>query len=165
MATSMPVPVEFRLPAGWQPAPPEEVGAPGAAFVALHPATNRPGFTTNITVDGEQRSDDASLATIADESVNNLHQVSRTVSLSQRSEFGSVEAPGLTQVLKVSAPSGENTLDLVQCQVYLSMPDVDDPGRRAVVRLVLTATADVFDSVVAGFQEFVASVRPKNRAD
>lgn len=33
---------------------------------------------------------------------------------------------------------------------------VEEPGR-----LVLTATGEVFDSVVADFQEFVASVRPK----
>lgn len=164
MATSMPLPVEFRLPEGWQPAPPDEVGAPGAAFVALHPATNRPGFTTNITIDGEQRSDEATLAEIADESVSNLHQASRAVSVSQRSEFGSADAPGLTQVLKVSTGRGADALQLVQCQVYLSMPDVEEPTRRAVVRLALTAAAEDFDSVLADFQEFVGTVRPKNRA-
>ncbi|MCX5129755.1 hypothetical protein OOK25_39665, partial [Streptomyces sp. NBC_00347] len=52
MPTTLPVPIEFRLPEGWQPAPPDEVGAPGVAFVALHPQPDS-GFTANITIDGE----------------------------------------------------------------------------------------------------------------
>jgi hypothetical protein len=37
VATQLPVRIEFRLPDGWQAAPPDEVGTPGAAFVAQIP--------------------------------------------------------------------------------------------------------------------------------
>ncbi|WP_409469332.1 hypothetical protein [Streptomyces sp. HC307] len=37
MPTALPVPIQFELPEGWRPAPPDEAGAPRAAFVARHP--------------------------------------------------------------------------------------------------------------------------------
>lgn len=61
----------------------------------------------------------------------------------------------------VAQVEGE-TLELVQCQVYLLMQDAHDARRRAVVRLVLTATTDVFESVLPELQEFVGSVRLKD---
>jgi hypothetical protein len=45
-------------------------------------------------------------------------------------------------------------------QVYLSLTDVVDPHKRAVVRLALTATAAQHDAVLADFQEFLRTVRP-----
>lgn len=160
MATTLPVPVEFALPEGWQAAPPDEVGAPGAAFVALHRASHGSGFTANITVDGEYREDDATLTAIADASVDQLRGVSESVARSQRRELGSGEAPGLAQVLEVSTMIDGTQRPLVQYQVYLSMPDLTDSRRRAVVRLVLTATPGQLDAVTSDFQEFVSSVRP-----
>ncbi len=165
MATSMPVPIEFRLPEGWHAAKPEEVGAPGAAFVALHSTSQVPGFTTNITIDGEVRSDEVSLVDVAEESVTNLAEASRGVSVSDRREIGTADAPGLTQLLTVSALIGETTRELVQCQVYLAMPHQRDPGVRAVVRLAVTAPSEQFESVRADFQEFVSSVRPGSSGD
>lgn len=47
--------------------------------MALHAASEGPGFTTNITMD-EQRRDDVSLVEVADESINSLHQSSQRVS-------------------------------------------------------------------------------------
>ena len=37
MVSELPVRIEFSLPEGWQATPPDEAGAPGVAFVALHP--------------------------------------------------------------------------------------------------------------------------------
>lgn len=160
MATSLPVPIEFRLPANWRAADPDQVGVPGVAFVAVRPGSRISGFTTNITIDGHSRSDAASLSEIADESIDQLQLASHAVSLSQRSEFGSAEAPGLTQVVRVRTVQEGTTRQLVQCQVYLAMEDTTDPGRRAVIRLVLTAPDDQFDSIVGEFQEFVSTIRP-----
>lgn len=162
MATSLPVPIEFRLPSGWKAISPDKAGAPGSAFVAVHSATDEPGFTTNITIDGEHRPDVTELTAVADESIERLHQVSTSVSLSQRTEFGSEDARGLTQVLRVTTSGDGGRLELVQCQVYLLMSDVNRPAERAVIRLALTATDENFNSVVADFQEFVGSVRPES---
>ncbi|MDT7560011.1 MAG: hypothetical protein QOC83_5141 [Pseudonocardiales bacterium] len=159
MATTLPAPIEFRLPEGWRPAPPDEVGAPGAAFVGLHPDPDN-GFTANITVDGEGYTEAASLPELADASIRTLRETGAEVSLADRSEVGSADAPGLTQTLSVRAAVNGAPRDLVQSQVYLSMVDTEDPGRGVVIRLVLTASAEQFAAVLPDFQYFVWTVRP-----
>lgn len=159
MATTLPVRIEFQLPEGWKAAPPDEVGAPGAAFVALHPASSD-NFMANIAISGELRPDAASLAEIADESVARMRNTVSTVRVADRREVGTAEAPGLTQVLNLSAEIEGVQRDLVQSQVFLAMLDVDDPQKRAVVELVLTATPKQLPSVVTDFQSFVRTVRP-----
>lgn len=159
MATTLPVPIEFELPEGWHAAPPDEVGAPGAAFVALYPRPDA-GFTANIAIDGEYRPDTATLPEIAHESVEHLRQAVTSVEVSGHHEIGSDDAPGLTQTLAVSAVTGGVRRDLIQSQVYLSMLDIADPRKRAVIRLVLTATAAQHPAVLGDFQDFVRTVRP-----
>lgn len=159
MATTLPAPIEFRLPEGWRPAPPDEVGAPGAAFVALHPDPDN-GFTANITVDGEGYTEAASLPELADASIRTLRETGAEVSLADRSEVGSADAPGLTQTLSVRAAVNGAPRDLVQSQVYLSMVDTEDRGRGVVIRLVLTASAEQYAAVLPDFQYFVWTVRP-----
>ncbi|MFJ2404941.1 hypothetical protein ACIOUE_26955 [Streptomyces xanthochromogenes] len=164
MTTSLPVPIEFDVPQGWRPASPDEAGAPGAAFVALHFSPDA-GFTANITVDGEYRPDPATLPEIADESVHSMGAVSRTpVTVTDRSETGSTDAPGLAQTLALSTVVGGQHHDLVQSQVYLSMLDVHDPHKRVVIRLVLTSSAAQHPDVLADFQLLVRSVRPGGSA-
>src|SRR5207302_11252094 len=97
MAGQLPVPIQFKLPDGWEPAPPDEVGAPSAAFVALNTATRGAGFTANITIDGSVRAE--GLTAMADESVRELGEAVRAVTVAHRQEIGSADAPGLTQDL------------------------------------------------------------------
>ncbi|MFE1784795.1 hypothetical protein ACFW9F_19985 [Streptomyces sp. NPDC059506] len=159
MPTTLPVPIEFELPEGWRAAPPDDVGAPGAAFVALHPLPDD-GFTANITIDGEYRPDGATLSEIADASVERLRQAAMSVAVIGHREIGSADAPGFTQTLAVSGVVGGVHRDLTQSQVYLSLLDVADPRKRVVIRLVLTATTSQHPSVLDDFQEFVRTVRP-----
>lgn len=84
--------------------------------------------------------------------------------MTDRHEVGSPDAPALTQRVALSAVVGDARRDLVQSQVYLSLQDVADPRKRAVVRLALTATAAQHDAVLGEFQEFVRSVRPDSAA-
>ncbi|MGW1492634.1 hypothetical protein [Streptomyces sp. NPDC002402] len=163
MTTTLPVPIAFELPDGWRATPPDGVGATGAAFVALHPHPDA-GFTANITVDGEFRPDAATLPEIADESVENLRRSAASVDVAERREVGSADAPGLTQTLAVSAVAGGTLRNLVQSQVYLSMLDVTDPSRRAVIRLILTVTASQHLAVLEDFRDFVRTVRPDTGA-
>ncbi|EFL23057.1 conserved hypothetical protein [Streptomyces himastatinicus ATCC 53653] len=162
MPMVLPVSIEFRLPEGWYAVPPDQVGAPDVAFVARHPQPDA-GFTANITVDGDFRPDASALAEIADESVQRMREIAESLWVTGRDEIGSVDAPGLTQELALSAVAGGVRRDLVQSQVYLSMLDIDDPSKRSVIRLALTATADQFDSVLEDFREFVRTVRPETR--
>ncbi|MFI2458242.1 hypothetical protein [Streptomyces sp. NPDC019539] len=129
------------------------------AFVALHPQPDA-GFTANITIDGEYRPDAATLAEIADHSVQRMREVAESVVVSNRKEVGSPDAPGLTQKLTFSAVAGGVPRALVQLQVYLSRLHVRDPRKRAVIRLALTATQEQSAAVLGDFQEFVRTVRP-----
>ncbi|MFG2979716.1 hypothetical protein ACGFYQ_00450 [Streptomyces sp. NPDC048258] len=163
MATTLPVPIEFSLPEGWIPAPPDEVGAPGVAFIALHPRPDA-GFTANITIEGEYRPDAETLEGMADDAVEHVREVAESVVVAHRREVGSEGGPGLTQRLTFSAVVGGVRRDLVQSHVYLSMLDVHDPHKRAVIKMVLTATAAQHDSVLGDFQEFLRTVRPDTGA-
>ncbi|MFD8994785.1 hypothetical protein [Streptomyces abikoensis] len=159
MATTLPVPIEFRLPEGWLPADPERGDAMGVAFAAVHPQPDV-GFTANITIDGEYRSDEVTPAELADESVERLREVATSVVVDYRRDAGPTDAPVLVQRLAFSADAGDARHGLVQSQVYLFMPDAADSRKQAVIRLVLTATTAQHDTVLGDFQDFVRTVRP-----
>ncbi|MBB4908804.1 hypothetical protein [Actinophytocola algeriensis] len=159
MATQLPVRIEFRLPDGWQAAPPDEVGAPGAAFVALHRGSVDHGFTANITVAGQIREPNLSLDAIGDESVRRLTDAMDSVSLRERAHAGSAAAPAMTQLLDVTTTANERTLRLVQNQVYLSVRDVDEPAVHAVLEFTLTCTPAQVATVVDDFRTFVAGIQ------
>lgn len=118
------------------------------------------GFTANITIDGEFRPDAATLPEIAEESVEHLRGAVAQVTVAERREVGSADAPGLTQTLTFPAVVGGESRDLVQSQVYMAVLDVTDPHKRAVIRLVLTATASQYRDVLDDFRDFVRTVRP-----
>lgn len=161
MVTQLPVRIEFSLPEGWTAAPPDEVGAPGVAFVALHPDSAN-GFTANLTIAGQFREPDLTMDAIADESVHRLEDTGGSVRVRQREAVGSAESPGIAQILDVDM-GGEPVGALVQCQVYVSMHDVDDPAKRVVLELVLTCTPAQLGDVFEDFQRFVRTVRPAGR--
>ncbi|MER6025650.1 hypothetical protein [Streptomyces sp. NPDC001851] len=164
MPTTLPVPIEFRLPEGWLPARPEGTADPGVAFAAVHPHPDA-GFAANITVDGGLPLDGVTLADLADASARRLDEAAESVTVTDRREVGSADAPALTQRLAFSALVGQARRDLVQSQVYLSLVDVEDPHRRALIRLALTATAAQHDAVLPDFQEFVRTVRADTTAE
>ncbi|MFI5641733.1 hypothetical protein ACIA8H_30515 [Streptomyces goshikiensis] len=160
MPATLPVPISFRPPEGWLPAEPAQgTDTQGVAVALVYPHPEA-GFTANITVDGEYRPDPATLAELADASVERLSEVAGSVTVAHRREVGSADAPALTQRLVFSAEVGGARRDLVQSQVYLSVLDVEDPGERAVIRLVLTATPAQHEAVLADFQDLVRTVRP-----
>ncbi|MDF3300955.1 hypothetical protein [Streptomyces tropicalis] len=163
MPTALPIPIYFDVPRGWQSAPPDEVGAPGAAFVAVHPPADA-GFTANITIDGAYRPDTVTLPEIADESVAHLGGSVTSHMVIDRRETGSADAPGLTQTLALSIVVGGNRHDLVQSQVYISMVDVDDPRRRVVIRLTLTSTTSQHPGLLDDFRNLVRTIRPSEGA-
>src|SRR5581483_10520994 len=93
VATSLPTPIEFRLPEDWRPVPPDEVDATDTAFVALLPDPDR-GFTANVTIDGSHRPDTMSLTAMADRSVQTLRDALAgpdAVAVLNREEVGSAD--------------------------------------------------------------------------
>jgi hypothetical protein len=166
VATTIPVPIEFALPDGWRSVPPDEVGAPDAAFVALHPGTARDGFTPNISISGEIREDDASLAEIGDEAVEKLRAAgAQDVQLGRRNDVGTAERPALTQAVKLTVPLQGTPRELVQFQVFLVFHDHQDQRREAIVHVVLSALlADQFEHVIDDFHKFLETIEPEKAA-
>ncbi|WP_324609438.1 hypothetical protein [Streptomyces sp. NRRL S-378] len=157
------MPIEFRLPEGWLPARPEGAGVSDVAFAAVRSRPDE-GFTANITIDGGLPKDGVTLVEIADASVERLREFAESVELVHRSEVGSKDAPALTQRLSFSAVADGARHELVQSQVYLSLADTEDPHRRAMIRLALTATTAQHDEVLCQFKDVVRSVRPDDGA-
>ncbi|WP_410659649.1 hypothetical protein [Amycolatopsis sp. lyj-112] len=160
MATTIPVPIEFSLPAGWHSVPPDEVGAEEAAFVALHPASAA-GFTANISLSGDVTASEIPLAQLADEAIERLRGGALTLVVGRRSEVGSAENPGLTQAVRFSIEIGERPVELTQLQVYIAMQDAEDERRRTVLQVVLSATPEQFEQLVGDFQKFLETIRPE----
>ncbi|WP_447003503.1 hypothetical protein ACRAKI_28105 [Saccharothrix isguenensis] len=158
MATTLPVPIEFSLPDGWLSAPPDEVGAPQAAFVALHPGPSA-GFTANVTISGEVRSG-VTVAEVAAEAAARLERDVGPVEIGRRNELESA----YTQVVRMTVPIGGRPVELLQLQVFLAMPDVRDENRRAVLEIVLSATPEQFEDLVGDFQAFLKTIRPDEGA-
>lgn len=162
MVTTLPVPIEFSLPPGWRSVSPDEVDAPEAAFVALHPEKIKEGFTPNITITGNVHEDGATLVQIGDEAVERLRSTARDVQLGRRNEIGTEEDPGLTQAVKLSIDLQGRPQEVYQFQVFLIMPDRRDPRVRAVLQVVLSALPDQFPAVIEDFQQFLSSITPES---
>lgn len=158
MRVTVPVPIQFTLPDGWQAVDPERAGAPGAAFVAVHPAT-RNGRVANITVGEKERSDNTTLEQIADEALGRLVRVGHGVSLARRTNYGSEQAPAIAQLATLSVVKDGVAQQLVQYQVFMALVVAENPYRRVILEAALTATPEQFDQVVDGFGEFVATIR------
>jgi hypothetical protein len=163
VAATIPVPIEFSLPEGWRSVPPDEVGTPEAAFVALHPGSIRNGFTANITLTGEIRGEDEELTAIADEAAERLRAGgAQDVKVGRRNEVGSAANPALTQAVKLTIPLDGRPAELVQFQVFIALRDQKDPSRRAVLHVVLSALlADQFEKVINDFQKFLSTIEPE----
>ncbi|MFD3809007.1 hypothetical protein ACFWSF_37180 [Streptomyces sp. NPDC058611] len=157
MPTSLPVPIDFRLPEGWLPAR-LEGRDPGVASAAVHPEPDA-GFAADITVEGGFPPEARTPAELASKSAERLGEATAPVTVAERREFGSADAPALTQRLVFPAVTGDVHRDLVQSQVHLGLVDTGEPRKRAVIRLALTATAAQHDAVLGDFQEFLRSVR------
>lgn len=150
---TIPVPLSFELPEGWRPIPTQTDNV----FAAIHPSSAN-GFTANLAVSEQDRTDSATLPDIADESVHRLEAVGHNVSVQHRSQFGSPNAPGLTQIINLS----KNSLELAQCQFLMSLTDPNNPARRVVVEIALTATTAQLPDLVDDFEKFVSTIRPES---
>ncbi|MFR9674172.1 hypothetical protein [Streptomyces sp. TR02-1] len=165
MAGTLPVPLTCELPPGWKAAPPDEVGAPHAALVALHLASRGQGFMPNITLTGRVRTDGASLGRIGDESIERLRESVGPVRVVKRTEVGTSEAPGLVdrpglvQNVRIDATVNEQRMELAQSQFLLVLEDEHQPGKRAEVEIALTARSEQLHDLLEDFQSFLRTVR------
>lgn len=157
--SKLPVPVEFRLPDGWEPVRPEEWGVDNAAFMAVR--RDAPGdYVPILTISGDWRLDYVTLDAIADESVAVAKAQATTVEVLDRKQIGTEEAPAILQLLGVEATVEDRDWQLRQGQVLSGLVDVENPEKRVVVIYTVTCALDQFDVVGREFQLFMSTVRP-----
>lgn len=166
MPGTLPVPLHVELPQGWQSAPPDEVGAPQAAFVALHMPSQGQGFTPNITVTGRILEGSPSLYRLAEDSVQRLRENVGPVQVVKRTEVGTssapglVDAPGIVQNLRVQATVNEQPMELAQSQFVLVLENEQQRSERAEIEVALTAKTSQLQEVLEDFQAFLSALRP-----
>ena len=146
------VPLEFLVPTGWVQVAADTVGAPEGSAVLLDAATRGTGFTTNITVGGEEEPAGRRLVDVADDVVRDLEAAATDVVSDGRDILEDPE--GLVQQVRLTAEIDGARYRLVQSQVFRALPG-------AVLRIVLTATEDRFPVVVKDFEGFVGTVRQR----
>lgn len=152
------VPLGFDVPDGWSAVDPADVGAAGVAFVLVRPTPDGE-FTPNITIGVDRRSDDGGPADAARESLLRLEATMADVSLVDRQSIGDVNAPGVTQVVRLRPRPGPAApaRELVQSQVHLTVPLGDAPHDRLVVEIACTCLPTQTDAVIPDFQRLVAT--------
>jgi hypothetical protein len=163
VVTELPVPIRLSLPPGWQPAHPDDIGMPQAAFAAVLTETLGPGFTTNLIVYGELLNEEITedgFADMADESVHTFRHTAREVMVAARTNTGSAESPSLVQILRFVADVDGAAREMVQFQLYANVGRWERPRRSAIVRANLTCAADQFDTMAEDFGSFCQSLAP-----
>ncbi|MDO0910900.1 hypothetical protein QQM39_08545 [Streptomyces sp. DT2A-34] len=170
MPGTLPVPLEIELPQGWQSAPPDEAGAPHAAFVALHMASRGQGFMPNITVTGHTLEGPSSLHGLAEESVRRLRENVGAVDIVKRTEVGTspapglIDAPGIVQNLRIQATVSGQPMELAQSQFILVLENAQRRSERAEIEIALTARTSQLQDVIEDFQAFLSTLRPATSA-
>lgn len=149
------VPIEFELPAGWRPVPPDEVGL-DLAFVAIKLDTHGSGFTATIVVDGVDLPPGGTLVDLADGSAGALP----SAIVVARSAWQGPHGPRLSQALRLTTMAGTGLRRVLRVEEYLALPDPARPGGHGVVRALSTATVDQADAVASAFGTFVAGLGP-----
>ncbi len=161
-AERLDVPLGFDVPDEWRPVDPAQAGAPGAVVVLVREGVPpSAGFTPNITMGLSRRTDDATVADIADEAIGRLAATGVEVSVLEREVLAEQEAPCVTQLVRCAY--GERTV--VQSQVHLLIPLGDAPQDRLAVEMVCSCTPPQLPAVTGDFQHFVASFHLRGKEE
>ncbi|WP_162788423.1 hypothetical protein [Amycolatopsis albispora] len=147
--------VEFGIPPGWRKPVGDEARSSLGSVLAV-----RPDAEAGIVVASGFRTDNATLADIADQFVAAVRTAGVDVEVLRRAEMAAGAAEGFAQLVKLRDGSG-----IVQCHAFLAVPDAYDERTRTVLRVVLSTTVPHLAVVAADFQEFLGGIRAAVRAD
>jgi hypothetical protein len=158
MTGELPFSITFALPDGWTLVPPESCGQPDAAYVAVREKRDAHPITTNIVISGfGVHNAHVDVAALADQYRSTLGS-RYPVTLLNRNVTAGAAAPEAAQLLQIDYPAGESSVAVNQVQIINAFPDTQDPGAVAVLQLLMTCPADIFDQAGPEFRRFVASI-------
>jgi hypothetical protein len=160
LTRELPFPIIFELPEGWTPVPPDEAGQADAAYVAVRDANTADPVATNIVISGLGLHD-ATVDVAALGAHDLAHLQSRyAVTVLKRDITTDGPARQAAHLLQIEYAAGHSTTPLRQIRIITAFGGADDPADVAVVRLVMTCPAEVFEAAGPEFGRFLASIAP-----
>jgi hypothetical protein len=160
MATELPFPISFEVPAGWTLVAPELSGHPEAAYVAVRNANASEPIATSFVVNGFASHDQSiNVAALADSYLADLRSRYPVLVL-KRDVMTAGAATESAQLLQVEYPLGNKTLTLNQIQIINAVPGSQDVAATAVLQLLMTCPAELFEQAGPEFTRFVGTIEP-----
>jgi hypothetical protein len=160
MNRELPFPITFELPDGWTLVPPDDSGQADAAYVAVRDANAADPVATNIVISGLGMHDTAvDVAALAAAQLANL-QAKYAVTVLKRDVMTAGPARHAAHLLQIEYPVGQSATTLRQNRIFTVFPGADDPAEIAVVQLVMTCPAEVFDQAGRELGQFMDSIGP-----
>lgn len=160
MSSELPFPISFALPEGWTLVPPESCGRPDAAYVAIRQQNASEPVATNIIVNGfAKHGQSVDLAALADAYLAGL-RAQYPVTILRRDVMTDGSVAEAAQLLQIEYPADGFTMRLNQIHIINAFPGATDAAATAVLQLLMTCPADVFDQAGPEFGQFVATISP-----
>jgi hypothetical protein len=160
MSRDLPFSIVFHLPEGWTLLPPDDSGQAGAAYVAVRDATTADPVATNIVVSGLGVLGVAvDVAVLAAAKLGDL-QARYAVTILKADVTPDGPTRQAAHLLQIEYPNGGSTTTLRQLRIITAFPGPGDSPAVAVVELVMTCPAQLFDQAGREFAAVLASIGP-----
>jgi hypothetical protein len=160
MAVELPFPISFEVPAGWTLVAPESSGHPEAAYVAVRNANALEPIATSFVLNGfTSRDHSINVGALAGSYLADLRSRYPVLVL-KRDVMTAGAATESAQLLQVEYPLGDKTLTLNQIQIINAVPGSQDLAATAVLQLLMTCPAALFEEAGPEFTRFVGTIKP-----
>jgi hypothetical protein len=160
MSRELPFPIAFELPEAWSLVPPDRSRQ---TRCGLRRGSQRQHRRTGRDEHRHQRSGlhdvPVDVAALAARQLANL-QAQYPLTVLKNDIMMAGPTRQAAQLLQVEYPVGESTTTLRQIRIVNAFAGTEDPAAVAVVQLVMTCAAEVFDQAGREFGQFVASIAP-----
>jgi hypothetical protein len=158
MMGDLPFSLDLTRPPGWRRVPPDAVGEPAAAYVAVREANIDEPVTPNVVI-GVTAMPTAAIDVIAlaEAHLARLRATYPVTVLSR--EAGGRAGPQAAQLLQIDYTLDEVAVTLKQVQILIVGRDTTDPALAGVIELIMTCPEELFEQAGPEFQELVASIQ------
>jgi hypothetical protein len=158
MSAELPFAITFELPEHWMLVAPESCGHPEAAYVAVREYSAPQPIATNFVVNGfAGRGAPLDVGALADSYLAKTRSQYPVVVL-KRDVMTGESATEAAQLLEIEYPVADSTVTVNQIQIINVFPGAQDRGATAVLQLLLTCPAAVFDQAGREFTQIVATI-------
>lgn len=156
MSTSNSAVFDLQLPAGWTAVSLVDDGVSAGQLVAVRDLNTSDPVVTNLAVGMHTVTGRPNLASIAETAVNDLRR-SFAVTVLNSDADRTDDMSQFNQLLKISYPVGDSTLELRQLRILVAVPaEAEDAS--GIMQLVMTTPVQTFHEAAREFRDFVATL-------